>query len=226
MYEAIINNPLFSLSLILFSYSFGTFLQKKSGKSWLNPLLISVILIIAIMLIFHIPLSAFNNGGDIVSMFLAPITALLALSIYRQRALVKKNFIAILLGTTVGAAVSVISILVLSNILGLDDRLTASLVPKSVTTPIALAISESLGGIPGITVCALILSGLFGNILAPVLIKLLKLNDPVASGIAIGSSSHALGTVTALELGEDIGAISGIAIPFSGILTVLISMLL
>ncbi len=224
--EAIAANPLFSLALILFSYVFGTYIQKKTGASWLNPLLIATVIIIAVLLVFDIPLSAFNNGGDIISMFLAPITALLALSIYRQRELVRRNLAAILAGTAAGAAVSITSILVLSNLLGLDDRLAMSLVPKSVTTPIALAISESLGGIQGITVCALILSGLFGNILAPVLTKILKLSDPVAAGIAIGSSSHALGTITALEMGDDIGAISGIAIPFSGILTVLISMLL
>ena len=224
MREEILTNPLFSLALILFSYTFAGWLQKKTRKSWLNPLLISVLIIIAILLIFDIPLSTFNEGGDIVAMFLAPVTALLALSIYRQRELVKRNFLPILIGTLVGAIVSIGSIIVLANILGLDDRLTSSLIPKSVTTPIALSVSESLGGIPGITVCALILSGLFGNILAPVLIKLFKLNDPVAAGIAIGSSSHALGTVTALELGEDIGAISSIAIPFSGIITVLISL--
>lgn len=226
MIEEIIFNPLFSLVLILASYIFAGFLQKKTKLSILNPLLVSVLIIIGVLLIFDIPLSAFNEGGDIVTMFLAPVTALLALSIYRQRELVKKNFVAILVGTIVGAIVSIGSIIVLANILGLDDRLTSSLIPKSVTTPIALAVSETLGGIPGITVCALILSGLFGNILAPVLIKLLRLNAPVAAGIAIGSSSHALGTVTALELGEDIGAISSIAIPFSGIITVIISLFL
>lgn len=226
MIEEIIFNPLFSLVLILASYIFAGFLQKKTKLSILNPLLVSVLIIIGVLLIFDIPLSAFNEGGDIVTMFLAPVTALLALSIYRQRELVKKNFVAILVGTVVGAIVSIGSIIVLANIFGLDDRLTSSLIPKSVTTPIALAVSETLGGIPGITVCALILSGLFGNILAPVLIKLLRLNDPVAAGIAIGSSSHALGTVTALELGEDIGAISSIAIPFSGIITVIISLFL
>ena len=226
MIEEIIFNPLFSLVLILASYIFAGFLQKKTKLSILNPLLVSVLIIIGVLLIFDIPLSAFNEGGDIVTMFLAPVTALLALSIYRQRELVKKNFVAILVGTIVGAIVSIGSIIVLANILGLDDRLTSSLIPKSVTTPIALAVSETLGGIPGITVCALILSGLFGNILAPILIKLLRLNDPVAAGIAIGSSSHALGTVTALELGEDIGAISSIAIPFSGIITVIFSLFL
>lgn len=226
MIEEIIFNPLFSLVLIFASYIFAGFLQKKTKLSILNPLLVSVLIIIGVLLIFDIPLSAFNEGGDIVTMFLAPVTALLALSIYRQRELVKKNFVAILVGTIVGAIVSIGSIIVLANILGLDDILTSSLIPKSVTTPIALAVSETLGGIPGITVCALILSGLFGNMLAPVLIKLLRLNDPVAAGIAIGSSSHALGTVTALELGEDIGAISSIAIPFSGIITVIISLFL
>ncbi len=226
MIQEMIYNPVFSLFLILVSYIFGLWCQKKSKKSWVNPLLIAIVIIIAFIKLFNIPLEAFDTGGDIVAMFLSPATALLALSIYKEKEKVKKNFVPILAGSFVGSIVSVGSILILSNLLGLDNRLKVSLVSKSVTTPIAIAITETLGGIQGITVCAVIITGLLGNILAPTMVKVLRIKNHTAQGIAIGTSSHALGTSTAIEMGEDIGAMSGIALSFSGIITVLISLYL
>lgn len=226
MYQEIIFNPLFSLLLIVLSYLFGLWCQKKTKKSWVNPLLISIIVILILMKILNIPLAAFNEGGNIVAMFLSPATALLALSIYKEREKVKKNFIPIFAGSVVGSLVSVGSIIILSELLNLDSKIKVSLIAKSVTTPIAIAITETLGGIQGITVCAVILTGLLGNIFGPLLVKLFRIKNHTAQGIAIGTSSHALGTSVAIEMGEDIGAMSGIALSFSGIITVVISLFL
>lgn len=226
MYQELIDNPLFSLLLIFISYSIGVWCQRKSKRSYVNPLLISIIILLIIIKVLDIPLSSFNNGGDIVAMLLTPATAVLALSIYKQRELVKKNFIPIFVGSLVGSLVSVGSIILLSEVLGIESRIKVSLISKSVTTPIAIAISETLGGIQGITVCAVIFTGILGNILGPILVKAFRITSPTAQGIAIGTSSHALGTSAAIEMGEDIGAISGIALSFSGIITVLISLFL
>ena len=226
MYQMIIYNPLFSLLLIILSYLFGLWCQRKTGKSWVNPLLVSIIIIIAIMKIFNIPLEAFNEGGDFVAMFLSPATALLALSIYKERKTVKKSFIPILAGSLVGSLVSVTTIVILSQVLGVETRIRVSLISKSVTTPIAIAITETLGGIQGITVCAVCITGILGGILSPILVKFLRINNNTAKGIAIGTSSHVLGTSTAIKMGEDIGAMSGIALSFSGIITVIISLFL
>ena len=159
-------------------------------------------------------------------MFLAPATAALALSIYGQIDVLKKNLLPIAAGTLVGSLTSIISVLGLCKLFGLSDELTASLIPKSVTTPIAMEISQQQGGIVSITVAAVIVTGIFGAIFAPTLLTRFRGKDPVESGIAIGTCSDSLGTSKAVELGEVEGAMSGIAIGAAGIFTVLLSMFL
>ena len=177
------------------------------------------------MLIFHIPLEEFNKGGDFIAFFLIPATAALALSIYRQVWLLKRNFLPIIIGSAVGSLVSMGSVYGLCRLFRLDEVLTYSLIPKSVTTPIAMDVSLQLGGEPSITVAAVVVTGITGAILAPAFIRLFRVNNPIAAGVAIGTCSHALGTAKALEIGEVEGAMSGIAIGVSGILTVLFAML-
>lgn len=224
--NAIISNPLFSIALTFMAYLIGGWVQNKVRKAWANQFAISLILVISTLIIFDIPYSEYKKGGDFINMFLPPITALLALSIYRERAKIKENFIPILAGTIVGSIVSVTSIILLSRLLTVPEVIENSLLPKSVTTAIAIAISKNLGGIEGLTVCGVLISGLLGNLLAPYLVKLFRIKDGVAQGIAIGSASHALGTATALKMGEDIGAISTIALSFSGLITVAITLFL
>ena len=187
--------------------------------------LIAIALVIAILLIFHIPLEEFNKGGDFIAFFLIPATAALALSIYRQVWLLKRNFLPIIIGSAVGSLVSMGSVYGLCRLFRLDEVLTYSLIPKSVTTPIAMDVSLQLGGEPSITVAAVVVTGITGAILAPAFIRLFRVNNPIAAGVAIGTCSHALGTAKALEIGEVEGAMSGIAIGVSGILTVLFAML-
>ncbi len=224
MKELLTNHVYFGLLITSVSYLFGTWMQKKTKLAVMNPLLISEILIIATLLIFDIPYSNYAKGGDILNMFLGPITALLGVSIYRQRAMVRRHMISIVAGTLMGSIASLATIILLSKAMGLSSELSASLLPKSVTTPIALAISEAKGGNSGITVTALLITGVLGNVAAPFLIKLFRVRHPVAKGVAIGSASHVVGTSKAMEMGEDIGALSGIALSFSGIITALIAL--
>ena len=225
MTELITNNPLFGITITILSYALGVAASRKTGKAVFNPLLVSEIMIISVLLIFKIPFSAYNEGGTIINMFLGPVTALLAVSIYKQRKLVGKHIVSILAGTVAGSITSLLSILALATVIGIDSTLTSSLLPKSVTTPIAIAISESLGGIRSLTVTSLLLTGVAGNILAPFMIKLFRVRNRVAEGVAIGTASHVVGTSKALEMGEDIGAISSIALSFSGIITAVIAMI-
>ena len=224
--QSIAANPLFSIALTIGCYMIGSYINRKTKISILNPMLIATVLVILTLLVFDIPLQSYNNGGDIINMLLVPITALLALSIYRQRKKVIENFLPILIGTFIGSLTSVLMIILLCNLLGIETVVRVSLIPKSVTTPIAIAISSSLGGIQGITIFSLVMTGLFGNMMAPLFVRIFRIKDHTAQGVAIGTASHALGTVKALEMGEDIGAISGIALSFSGIITVLISLFL
>lgn len=222
----IITSPLFSIFLCIIAYKAGLLLQQKTRLAFANPLLIAILLVIAFLTVTGISLEQFNIGASFISMFLTPATCMLALSIYRQVDKLKKNFIPILAGTLVGSIVSITSVLLLCSLFGLEDSITHSLIPKSVTTPIAMDVSASLGGIVPITIAAVIITGIIGAVLAPTLIKVFKIKNPIVRGIAIGTSSHALGTSKALEIGEVEGAMSGIALGLSGIITVLLALLL
>ena len=224
MKEVVFSSPFFGISISIFAFAIGTVINKKTKIALLNPLLISYVIIIAFMVIFDIPLEWYNNGGDFINLFLTPATAVLALTIYRQRDLIKKNFITITIATFVGSLTSIISVVALCKLFALSDTLTYSLIPKSITTPMAIAVSSSLGGIQSITVLTVIITGISGNILAPLLMKLFKVDDPLVQGVALGTSSHAIGTSKAVELGEIQGAVSSVALTFTGIITVVLSL--
>lgn len=219
-------SPFFGIALSVIAFWVGVRIQKKTGLVLCNPLLIAIVLVSAVLLVCRIPYESYNQGGAIINMFLAPATACLAVSIYTQFNLLKENWLPILVGCTAGSITSMGSIYLMCRLFRLDEAVSASLIPKSVTTPIAVSISENLGGIQAITVVAVIITGILGSILAPVLIKLFRVKDPVAAGLAIGACSHAVGTSKALELGETEGAMSGLAIGICGILTVIFSLFL
>lgn len=218
-------NPMFPIALSLCVYEGFRILQKKTKISALNPLLLSIVFIILFLNIFSIPLKDYNNGGAVISMFLAPATASLALSIYREFDLLKEHWLPILVSCFVGSVTSILSVYVLCRLFGFDGHLTASLLPKSVTTPIAMEVSSQLSGIPSITVAAVVITGILGAVISPALIKIFKVNDPAAVGVSIGTCSHAVGTSKAVELGEIEGAMSGISIGISGIITVILALI-
>lgn len=220
------STPLFGITLSIFVYAFFVWLQKKLHSPLLNPLMWTVAAVIAILLLFHIPFENYQKGGDIIGMFLAPATAVLAVSIYNQLATLKKNLIPVVVGCFAGAVTSIGSVIVMSKLFGLDKAMQDALTPKSVTTPIAMAVSEQLGGIVPITVAAVVVTGIIGCVAAPLMIRVFFVKEPVAAGVAIGACSHALGTTKAIELSETHGAMSGIAIGLSGIMTVLICLFL
>jgi predicted murein hydrolase (TIGR00659 family) len=219
-------SPFFGIFLSILAFEIGVWINRKTKSAMANPLLIAVIFCILVIKIFHIPLESYYVGGNLISVFLGPATAVLALSIYSQFALLKKYFVPILIGTVVGSSVSMGSAYLLCRFFRLDEALSRSMLTKSVTTPFAIAISENIGGVPAVAVAAVVLTGILGAVFAPVLIKLFHVTNPIAVGVAIGTSSHAVGTSKAIELGETEGAMSGIAIGMSGIVTVIISLFL
>lgn len=220
------SSPFFSITLCIIAYQIGIWIQSKVKFALANPLLIATVLVIAVLLIFDIPLANFNKGGDIITLFLGPATAALAISMYSQLQVLKKYLLPMLAGTLAGSLFSVVSIYFLSQWFGLDEVLTASLIPKSVTTPIAIGVSQSLGGLVPVTVMSVVFTGLVGAVFSPLLIRLFRLENPVVIGLAIGTSSHALGTSKAIEMGEVHGAVSGIAIGLAGLFTVVIALFL
>lgn len=222
----IYSSPFFGIFLSILTFEIGVWINRKTKSAIANPLLIAVTLCIFTIKILDIPLESFNVGGRLIAVFLGPATAVLALSIYSRFELLKKYFLPVLLGTVAGSFVSMGSAYLLCRAFHLDDVLTRSMLTKSVTTPFAIAISENIGGEPSVAVAAVVLTGILGAVFAPLLIRLFHVKNPIAIGVAIGTSSHAVGTSKAIELGETEGAMSGIAIGMAGIVTVVISLFL
>ena len=224
--DTLFRSPLFGIMLSILAYGLGVLINRKTRCAAANPLLIAILLVIGVLVAFRIPLESYQRGGDFIALFLAPATASLAVSIYRQLPLLKKNLLPVLAGCGTGSLASMGSVWLLCRLFRLDEALTASLLPKSVTTPSAIEIASQYGGIPSITVAIVVLTGILGAAAAPALIRLFRIRNPVEAGLAIGTCSHAVGTSKALELGEAEGAMSSIAIGVSGLLTVLFAMII
>lgn len=214
-----LNSPMFGMFLTCFAWTAGVWLQKKTGWKLCYPLVVATAIVIGLLTVLDIPYSAYQRGGDLLTTMLAPATAVLALNIYNQRELLGKYFVPVVVGCSVGALTSLVSILLLCRLLTVDSVIAASLLPKSVTTAIAVAISDNRGGVPGITTASVLVAGTTGALGAPLFAKLFRVKNPVAEGVAIGACSHALGTTKALEIGELQGAMSSIAICICGIMT-------
>lgn len=224
MIDAILNSAFFGLTLSTAAWCFGRWVQKKTGWVICNPLLVASLVIIAFLAVFHIPLAQYNLGGDMIKLMLGPVTAVLALNIYQQRKVLGQYFLPVLAGCLAGSLASLGSVLLLCRLFAMENSLTVSLLPKSVTTAIAVGIAESQGGIPGIAAAAVVLAGIVGAVFAPLFAKAFRITDPVAEGLAIGACSHALGTTKAMEIGPLQGAMSSIAICVCGIITSILAL--
>lgn len=219
MLTHLIQSPYFSLALTTCTWCIGLWLQKKTQHILCNPLLISVFLIITTLTLLGLPFEVYQENSQLFLLLLAPVTAVLGLNIYRQKTVLKDYFIPILAGCLAGTLASLGLITFLGRAFAVEDSLLNSLLPKSVTTAIAMAIAESRGGIPSLAATGVMLAGLTGAIFAPLFAKIFRIQNPVAEGIAIGTASHALGTSRAMAIGKVQGAMSAIAICISGIFT-------
>lgn len=220
----ILSSPLFSIAITIAGYEIGKWLNKKTNNPLLNPILFDICFVIFIMKLFDISLETYNQGGSVINMLLAPATASLAILMYNQLEALKKNMLPVLIGTSVGALSAITSIFLMCKVFHLDHLITLSLLPKSVTTPIAIEISSQLGGIVPITVAAAVFTGIMGMIICPIFIKLFHMKHSVAVGISLGTCSHVSGTSKAVEIGELEGAMAGLSIGFAGIFTVIFSL--
>ena len=210
----------FGLFLTLGAYLLGAAVNKRFKSPLTNPLLLSLVIIIPILLLCGVDYDTYYQGAKYISYLLTPATVSLAIPLYRQLDKLKKHLKAILLGIFSGVLSSGLTILGLSALFGLSHTHYVTLLPKSVTTAIGMSLSAELGGVAAITVTSIAVTGILGNCLAVFLCRLFGITEPVAKGIAIGTSSHALGTSKALEMGEVEGAMSGLSIAVAGLLTV------
>lgn len=223
MKEVIINSVYFGVAISLLSFIAGVQLKKKIKLSILNPLLISIVFVILFLIIFDIDYESYNQGGKYLSYFLTPATVCLAIPLYQQLDLLRNNFKAIMSGILTGVVTSLLSILLLSALFELSHELYVSLLPKSITTAIGIAVSEELGGIKTITVAVISLTGITGNVIGAGVCRIFKIKNPISVGLALGTASHAIGTTKAFEMGEVQGAMSSLSIAVAGLLTVVLA---
>ena len=221
MKEILCNSAYFGVTVSLIGYGAGIMLKKKFKYAFLNPLLISIIFVIGVVLLCGVDYESYENSAQYLSYLLTPATVCLAVPLYQQMALLKKNLAAVACGILAGVLASLGSVLLLAFLFGLEHHVYVTLLPKSITTAIGMGVSEELGGLVTITVAVIIVTGVIGNVIGEAVCKLFRIYEPIAKGLALGTSSHAIGTAKALEMGEVEGAMSSLAIAVAGLLTVI-----
>lgn len=216
------DSTFFYVFLTLITYAFGVMLKNKFKHPVFNPLLISTALCIAVILFLKLDAAKYKQGTKFISFLLTPVTVCLAIPLYEQFEKLKDNWLAILLGIISGVVTSLSLVFGMCLAFGLSKPEFIALLPKSITTPIGIAMSEKFAGIPSLTVAAIVITGIVGNIFAELILKVFRITHPVAKGVAIGTSSHALGTAKAMEIGEVEGAMSSLSVAVAGIITVIL----
>ena len=219
MAEFIGSIGVWGVALTLGAFALGTWLNRKTGQALFNPLLLGSIFVIIFLSLVQIPFAAYKQSVSFLSYLLLPATVSLAVPLYEQWLPMKKNAKAVLCGILAGSVTSMVSIIAMSWILKLDPVLSASLMPKSVTSAIGAEVAQELGGIGSLAGALIILTGIVGNLSATALCRICRLHDPIARGVAIGTASHAIGTARALQMGRVEGAVSSLSIAVAGILT-------
>ncbi len=212
----------FGMTISLGSYLAASWLKKKTGWAILNPLLISSLMVLAFLALFRIDYQVYNNGAKYLSYLLTPATVCLAIPLYKQLELLKKYFPAVIGAICSGVAASAVSVFLLVKLMGLGHEHYVTLLPKSITTAIGMGVSEEAGGIVTLTVIAIIITGVLGSVVAETVFQIMGIRHPVAKGLALGTSAHAIGTSKALELGEIEGAMSSLSIAVAGLMTVVL----
>ncbi|MDD7551607.1 MAG: LrgB family protein [Candidatus Cryptobacteroides sp.] len=220
MKELLESSVFVGVMISLASYGLGIWLRKKTGLSFMNPLLISIILVISFLLLTGVDYQTYAKGADVISYLLTPATICLAVPLYQQFNLLKKNWKAVVAGIVSGVVSSLVCILLLALLFKFDHQTYVTFLPKSITTAIGMGVSQELGGYVSLAVVVIVITGVLGNVIAEGVLKLFRIEEPIAKGIAIGSSSHAVGTAKAMEIGQTEGAMSSLSIVVCGLLTV------
>ncbi|MCC5894366.1 MAG: LrgB family protein [Alkalibacterium sp.] len=223
MLELISTNPFFGLFATFFFFILGTMLHRRWPIPLFNPLIFSITIIILVLLVTNVSYSDYNEGGRFVNFWITPATVALAIKLEKNFIYLKKYYTAILSGIVLGVLFHTGVLVVVSLLFRFNEELVLTLFPKAITTAIALGVSESLGGIVSLTVAIVVLTGVIGTVVGPPIFALLRIDDPVAQGVALGSGSHAMGTAKAIELGDVQAAMAGLSIVLTGIVVVILA---
>ena len=223
MKDFLVNSAYLGTVISLFSYFIGDYIKKKTKIALISPLIISVTITIIALLCLNIPYESYKASTKFLHNLLTPVTVCLAVPLYEKLKLLKNNFTAIAAGIISGIISSGFSIFLIALIFNLSKTEYITLLPKSITTAIGVGLSEELGGIPSITAPVIVITGITGGIIAPIVFRLLRISHPIAKGIALGTASHAIGTSKAFEYGETEGAMGSLSVAVAGIITVVIA---
>ena len=214
------NSVYFGVAISLVGYVIGVQLKKKFKLAVLNPLMISIIFVVGVVLLFKLDYPSYKKQAEILNYLLTPATIALAIPLYQQLSLLRKNLLAVICGIISGVFASMSSVLAMSVLFSLSHEDFVTLLPKSITTAIGMGVSEELGGIQTITVAVIIVTGVLGNVIGEGVCKLFRLSEPISRGLAVGTAAHAIRTAKALEMGDIEGAMSSLSIAVAGLLTV------
>ncbi len=210
----------FGIFLTVVAYMIGLAINNRFRTPFLNPLLLCILLCIVVLKVSGISYAAYAEGGDYITFLIAPATVVMVVNLYKNISLLMKNIIPIVLGILVGSLTSILSVLLFSKLLGFDPLIILSILPKSITTAVGAPLAAEVGGDFTIAVVGIVVTGITGSIVAPYIVKFLHMTDKVAIGVGIGTSSHAVGTSKALEMGEVEGAMSGLSLAIAAVITV------
>lgn len=219
MAEFLSQISLFPLVLTIGAYQIGLWIQKKGKLPIFNPILIAVLIVIGVLSVTGLDMTVYQTGTFGISWFLTPATVCLAVPLYEQLKILKKNLPAILAGIAAGTVTSLLCVALFCRLFALSDSLGVSLLPKSITTAMGIVLSQQNGGIPALTTAAIILTGILGNFMGTILCKLFRFRDPITQGVAFGTASHVIGTTRAAQVSELTGAVSSLSLTIAGVLT-------
>lgn len=223
MIDLIANSSYFGATITILMFVIASFINKKWQNPFTTPLFLATVFVIAVLLSFNIPYAMYNTSAKYLTYFLVPVTVCFAVPMYRQLPLLKKHIFSILFAMFIGVMASVLSVCIIVIVLGLSDIIARSLVSISVTTALAIGITQKLGGMVSLTVSAVIITGILGASVSDKLCKWARIKNPISRGLAIGNAAHAAGTVKAMEMGKIEGSFSSLAIVLSGLMTAVIA---
>ena len=218
-----LENEFFLLALTFTLFFYAKLLQKKTKILLLNPILVTVAILIIFLKVFNIEYETYNKGGQLIEFWLKPAVVALGVPLYLQLETIKKQFVPILLSQLAGSIIGVVSVVGFAKVFGASQEVILSMAPKSVTTPIAMEVTKSIGGIPSLTAAVVVCVGLIGAILGFKVLNVMKVNSPIAQGLSIGTAAHAVGTSTAMDISKKYGAYASLGLTLNGILTAVLT---
>lgn len=221
--ESFFSNPIFLIALTFGIYVGAQVLRRRLGYSLLNPILVAVTVLIMLLNITGVDYAAYQEGGRYIEFWLKPAVVALAVPLYRQLPTIRKRMMPLLIAELAGCLAGIVSVVVIARVFGATREVIMSMVPKAVTTPIAIEISNTIGGIPALTAGVVVATGIFGSIAGFKIVKLSRIKSPIGQGLSIGTATHAVGTSAAMERSERIGAFSSLGLILNGLLTALLA---